>query len=64
MTAKYPDRPIRYINRGIGGNRITDLKLRWRDDVLYHRPDRVSVKIGINDLHSMLRGAADAVTAE
>lgn len=63
-TARHPGRLIRYVNKGIGGNRITDLKERWRDDVLYHRPDRLSVKIGINDLHSMLRGAADAVTPE
>ena len=64
VTARHPDRSIRYINKGIGGNRITDLKLRWRDDVLYHKPDRLSVKIGINDLHSALGGAADAVTPE
>ena len=64
VTARHPGRSIRYINKGIGGNRISDLQLRWRDDVLYHKPDRLSVKIGINDLHSMLRGAPDAVTPE
>ena len=64
VTARYPERKIRWINKGIGGNRITDLRERWRDDVLYHRPDRLSVKIGINDLHSHLRGAADGVTPE
>ena len=64
VTARHPGRSIRYINKGIGGNRISDLKLRWRDDVLYHKPDRLSMKIGINDLHSMLRGAPDAVTPE
>ena len=64
VTARHPGRSIRYINKGIGGNRISALKLRWRDDVLYHKPDRLSVKIGINDLHSMLRGAPAAVTPE
>ena len=34
-TARFPDRNIAYINKGIGGNRITDLKERWRDDVLF-----------------------------
>lgn len=63
-TARWPARDIAYINKGIGGNRITDLKNRWRDDVLYHKPDRLSVKIGINDLHSHLRGAADGVSPE
>ena len=60
-TARFPERRIRYINKGIGGNRVTDLADRWQDDVLYHRPDRLSVKIGINDLHSHLRGAEDGV---
>ena len=60
-TARFPERRVRYINKGIGGNRVTDLAARWQDDVLYHRPDRLSVKIGINDLHSHLRGAEDGV---
>ncbi|MDA0747178.1 MAG: SGNH/GDSL hydrolase family protein [bacterium] len=60
-TARFPDRRVRYINKGIGGNRVTNLKDRWRDDMLYHKPDRLSIKIGINDLHSHLRGAADGV---
>ena len=60
-TARFPERRVRYINKGIGGNRVTDLAARWQDDVLYQRPDRLSVKIGINDLHSHLRGAEDGV---
>lgn len=63
-TARYPDRQIRYINKGIGGNKITDLSERWRDDVLFHKPDRLSIKIGINDLHSHLRGADGGVSPE
>ena len=52
------------INKGIGGNKITDLSERWRDDVLFHKPDRLSIKIGINDLHSHLRGADGGVSPE
>lgn len=63
-TARHPDRQIRYINKGIGGNKITDLSERWRDDVLFHKPDRLSIKIGINDLHSHLRGADGGVSPE
>ncbi len=62
VTARYPSRNIQYINKGIGGNRVTHLKDRWRDDVLFHKPDKLSVKIGINDLHSYLRKADDAVS--
>ena len=60
-TAAYPNRAIRYINKGIGGNRISHLKERWKDDVLENKPDRMSIKIGINDLHSVLREADDPV---
>lgn len=61
VTASHPDRAIRYINKGIGGNRITHLKERWHDDVFANEPDRLSIKIGINDLHSVLRQAEDPV---
>ncbi len=64
ITARYPELDIRYINKGIGGNRITDLQNRWADDVLYHRPDRLSIKIGINDLHSYLRAGEGAVSPQ
>ena len=51
ITAKYPERKIKYINRGIGGDVAPGLRDRWEDDVLVHNPDWVSVLIGINDLH-------------
>lgn len=63
-TARFPERKIEYINKGIGGHRVTNLRDRWRDDVVYHKPDRLSIKIGINDLHSHLRGADDAVSPQ
>jgi lysophospholipase L1-like esterase len=63
-TARYPELAVRFLNKGIGGNRITDLKLRWKDDVLYHRPDVLVMMIGINDLHSHLRGAEGGVSPE
>jgi lysophospholipase L1-like esterase len=62
VTAQWPERSIRYINKGIGGNRVTDLQSRWHDDVIRHRPDWLSVMIGINDLHSHLGGAPDGVS--
>ena len=63
-TARFPAHQIRYINEGIGGNRITDLRDRWREDALDHRPDRLSIKIGINDLHTYLGGNPDGVSPE
>ena len=60
-TAKYPNRNIEWINMGIGGNRTTHLKERWQCDVIDQRPDRLSIKIGINDLSSYRRGDHDGV---
>ena len=51
-------------NTGIGGNKITDLKGRWKEDALDHKPDWLSIKIGINDLHSYLRGDPNGVSPE
>ncbi|WP_404868361.1 SGNH/GDSL hydrolase family protein [Kitasatospora griseola] len=37
------------LNRGVGGDRLTDLRERWETDTLAHRPALVSVLIGVND---------------
>ncbi len=57
ITARYPERKIRYFNEGISGNTVEDLRNRWHDDVLRHKPDWISIKIGINDLHRQLNPA-------
>jgi len=54
LIAREPAKRIDIINKGIGGNRVTDLQARWTDDALRHRPNWLSVKVGINDLHSYL----------
>lgn len=38
------------INEGIGGNKVTDLFLRFNKDVLSKNPDEVVIWIGINDV--------------
>lgn len=57
ITARYPERLVRYFNEGIGGNTVEDLRNRWHDDVIVHQPNWLTVKIGINDLHRTLGGA-------
>jgi lysophospholipase L1-like esterase len=64
VTARYPDRDIRFINEGIGGNTVLDLQGRWAADALRHKPDWLSVKIGINDLHCALGGDARLTVPE
>lgn len=64
VTAKYPERDIRYINRGIGGDKTVGLRDRWDDDVIRHKPDWVSVLIGINDLHTFLFNSEPCVSPD
>lgn len=46
------ENPLKYefINRGIGGNKITDLYARMKNDILDINPDVMSVLIGVNDV--------------
>ena len=59
LTLRETDKRVTIINKGIGGDRITGLQQRWTDDVLRHKPDWLSIKIGINDLHSYLNNPSD-----
>ena len=49
ITAKYPERLITYVNKGIGGDIVEGLESRWDTDVISEKPDWLSVKIGINN---------------
>jgi len=49
FSAKHPEVNVRFMNRGISGNRIRDLKERWQKDCLKLKPDIVSILIDIND---------------
>ncbi|KAB8125597.1 SGNH/GDSL hydrolase family protein [Gracilibacillus oryzae] len=49
-----PEKNYEIFNKGIGGNRITDLEARWQEDVLDLMPDTVSISIGINDVWRQL----------
>lgn len=46
---KYPQKQVRFLNRGISGNRVVDLQDRWQRDCLDLNPSWVSIYIGIND---------------
>ncbi len=54
LLNKYPTYDLQILNRGIGGDRIADLKNRWEEDCLELNPEIVSILIGINDVwHGM-----------
>ena len=54
ITAKYPEREITYVNKGIGGDIVEGLENRWDTDVIDEKPDWISVKIGINNASRQL----------
>ncbi len=47
--ATYPEKRVRFINRGVSGDRAINLVQRWDEDCIALKPDVVSILIGIND---------------
>lgn len=64
MSVLYPERNVTYINKGISGDRTVGLRDRWEDDVIYHKPDWLSILIGINDLHTFLGDPVNGTSPE
>ncbi len=54
LLTRDSEKTIRVLNHGVGGNTVEDLRSRWTDDVLAHRPDWLVVAIGINDINQYL----------
>ena len=50
LGADYPDRNLKFINKGVSGNTVSDLASRWQEDTLRLKPDLVSVLVGVNDV--------------
>lgn len=49
MMYKYPGE-YEFINEGVSGDRIVDLYARIKQDLINHRPDYLSILIGVNDV--------------
>ena len=49
FSAICPEKRVRFVNRGISGNRVKDLRARWQEDCLDLTPTWVSIMIGVND---------------
>lgn len=48
-NALFNENEIKFINRGISGNRVQNLLERYNDDFKAVKPDFISILIGIND---------------
>lgn len=56
LLKKRAEDDLKFLNRGISGNRVVDLYARWKIDCLNLRPDALSILIGVNDTwHEMNR---------
>jgi len=47
--ADFPSTGLVFYNRGISGNKVTQLQARWQSDCLDIHPDVLSILVGIND---------------
>ncbi|MGW5672836.1 SGNH/GDSL hydrolase family protein [Micromonospora sp. NPDC003776] len=49
FTARHPGHRAGFVNRGVGGDRVRDLRARWEADCVALRPAVVSILVGVND---------------
>lgn len=54
-----PEAKLNFLNRGISGNTVADLKARWKEDALDLKPDVLSILIGVNDVGRAVRSHRD-----
>lgn len=50
FAARHPERNIKWLNRGVSGNRTVELLERWQTDTIDLKPDVLTILIGINDV--------------
>ena len=54
LGADFPEKRLVFYNRGISGNKVNDLAVRWQTDTLDLKPDLLSVLVGVNDASSVV----------
>lgn len=59
LQSGYPELELKILNKGISGDQVTDLKTRWKPDVLELLPDWLFIYIGINDVWRFFEGDRD-----
>lgn len=62
--ARHPDRRVRFVNRGVAGDRTRELEARWARDCLALDPDVVSLLVGVNDTWRAFDAADPTPVAE
>lgn len=54
-----PERKFHFLNRGVSGNKVSDLAARWQTDTLDIKPDILSILVGVNDANEAVKGNPD-----
>jgi len=63
LWCDHPSKGFHFFNRGVSGNKVTDLAARWQQDTLDIKPQLLSILVGVNDANSMFTHDG-AVTAD
>ena len=50
LQTHYANLELAFLNRGVGGDTTRDMLERFEPDILAHKPDWVSIAIGVNDV--------------
>jgi lysophospholipase L1-like esterase len=50
LSALHPEYNLKFLNRGVNGDGVRDLRNRWKKDCLDLRPNLVSILVGVNDV--------------
>lgn len=64
FSSLYPEKRVKFLNRGIGGDKISDLRSRWQKDCIDLKPDWVSILVGINDCYRRFNENRPVTTEE
>src|SRR3954466_9730228 len=56
LWCDFPGKKFHFFNRGISGNKVSDLRERWQQDTLELKPNLLSILIGINDTFVYING--------
>lgn len=62
LGGKYPERNLSFVNRGVSGDRVSDLYGRWNEDAISLQPAVLSILIGVNDAWRIMSGEPSGAT--
>ncbi|MET3938780.1 lysophospholipase L1-like esterase [Paenibacillus sp. PvP094] len=62
LGAELAEKQLTFYNRGVSGDRASDLYARWNEDTFSLKPDLISILIGVNDAWRIINNEPSGVT--